>query len=661
MPLLAENNVEWLQADGASPFRLLFLDNPIPMWVYDLETLRFLEVNNAAVARYGYSAEEFGQLHITDIRPPEDVALLLEDIVIAQPALRECGPWRHRLKDGAIIEVSIISHRLTWNGRKASLVAAIDITEQRRKEQALREAEERFRTAFQCAPLGMCLTGLDGRFLQANAALCQMLGYSHEELLNGAWQAITHPEDLQRSREAGRKLNSGEATSVELEKRYLHKQGKIIVARLRISVVKDEQGRASHYITHMEDVTEFRKAEHERQRVMAELHEAKEAAEQASRAKSEFLANMSHEIRTPMNGVLGMTQLALETESLDEVRQYLLLVQSSAGALLSIINDILDFSRIEAGKAQLQPVRFYLRPVLQETLQPLSLAATGKRLALECSIDPVIRDALVGDPGCLRQVLTNLVGNSLKFTERGQITVRVGQEQDNGQTIRLHFTVRDTGVGIAPEKQALIFEPFTQADGSAARRYGGTGLGLSISRKLVEAMGGRMWVESAPGGGSTFHFTAQFGASAPQADQTESAPALEEKPENWRVLVAEDHPVNQLLAVRLLEKHGCAVEVAASGREALEKMEHDHFDVVLMDVQMPEMDGIAATWAIRDKERSTGQHMPVVAMTAHAIKGDQEKCLAAGMDSYVSKPVRKEDLFAAIRQAMKSVREPVGR
>jgi PAS domain S-box-containing protein len=490
----------------------------------------------------------------------------------------------------------------------------------------------------------------EARYVFVNEAFCGMTGYSPDELLGASYRDFADDEQVQvLSDMFASVLKSGEPLKA-FEYSLTRKNGDKRFVEDSVSLKRDAKGQPSGFMGIRRDSTERKITERE-------LAKAKEAAEEASKAKSEFLANMSHEIRTPMNGIIGMTALALDTKLSPYQADCLITVKDSAEALLTILNDILDFSKIESRKLELESIPFDLADVIARTLKPLALKARQQGLALLSEIAPEVQLDLVGDPGRLQQILTNLLGNAIKFTSRGHVRLTVREDVRIEGSTRLHFLVADTGIGIAAEKHTSVFDAFSQADSSTTRRFGGTGLGLAISTTLVQMMGGRIWVDSQPGAGSTFQFTASFdtraGARVMPAVTLLPAPPLLPAPAMRRslsVLLAEDNLVNQRVAEGMLTMRGHRVTVANNGRQALAAIEQTAFDLVLMDVQMPEMDGFEAAVAIRIRERRTGGHVRIVAMTARAMHGDREQCLLAGMDGYLSKPIDRDLLLAVVEQ-----------
>ena len=660
------------------------------------------------------------------------------------------------------------------------------------RTQELQTQKRQFQQLFENAPVGIAMLNYEEEIVDLNKSFERIFGFNSDEVRDMSINDVIVPEDLiEEARELGRLTLDGKDSMKETFRR--RKDGTLVPVEVYCAPILMGENREGIYGMYM-DITERKKAEDE-------MRKAKEAAEAANRAKSEFLANMSHEIRTPMNGIIGMTELALETDLTEEQEEYLGTVRSSAHSLLTLINDILDFSKIEAGKLEIDDVDFDLRESLDGAMKVLAVRAHGKGLELICDVAPEIPDALVGDSGRLCQIIINLIGNAIKFTDSGEIVAKLRMESRTEHEVAVKFEVSDTGIGIAPEQQARIFQAFEQADASTTRKYGGTGLGLSISSRLVRLMGGQLWVRSEIGGGSTFGFTAHFKTTSTDARQSLSklAALLKDLPvlvvddnstnlqlleinlANWganvtsansgsaalavlkeaaaqgtpfglvvldhqmpemdgftaaelikadpllrrtrivmqtstalngnakriqeleldgfivkpvsqpsllnavtralegssgrtemidasrahlearhrplRILLADDNEVNQRLARKLLEKRGHSIASASNGREAVELFDAQPFDLVLMDVQMPEMNGLQATAVIREKQAVTHARIPIIAMTARAMKGDREECLAAGMDGYVSKPISSADLFRVIGELIPSLFE----
>ncbi|NDQ58352.1 MAG: response regulator [Acidipila sp.] len=527
-------------------------------------------------------------------------------------------------------------------------------------------------------------TNSEGIITVFNTGAEKMYGYTAAEMIGKQSPQILHVgaevkargEEL--SRQVGHPVN-GFGVFVEYARRgqlddqewtYVRKDGTRFTGILAVTPLRDERGRMGGFLGIVKDITEIKDyMQHleEARRVeqqtasrlsllVVELEQAKQRAEDATRAKSEFLANMSHEIRTPMNAILGMTELALDTKLPPQQRAYLRTAKDAANSLLGLINDILDFSKVEAKKLELDRIGFSLRHLLVDTLKVLAVRAQQRSLGLAVHVRSGVPDGLVGDPARLGRILVNLVGNAVKFTEKGEVVVHARVESQEEEQVILHFAVTDTGIGIPGEKLEHIFEAFAQADSSTTRKYGGTGLGLAITRQLVDLMGGRIWVESLPSQGSTFHFTALFGVDktrvSPKSVRPSRAAAISQQKSrrSLHILVVEDNPVNQELTVHLLERRGHRTAVADNGHEALRAVERQSFDLVLMDLQMPEMGGLEATQLIREQEKETGKHLPVVAMTAHAMQSDRERCLAAGMDAYLAKPFEAKDLFETVEK-----------
>ena len=748
--------------------------------------------NEAATRMFGYSATEaLGKdLHCL-LAPPEHHEAIRKgmelfrttgkgvvlDRILELTALRKNG-------EPFPVEISVSPFRLDGQWHVVGMIQ--DISARKQAEAALRESEDRFRQLVNNTPVLIWMADQEGRYTYVNDSWLTFTGRTREQELGQGWMDNLHPDDRERILQTY-PAACARQQSFELEYRLRRADGGYRWLLAAALPQRSTRGEFVGYVGSCTDLTE-------RREMIDALLRAKEAAESANQAKSEFLANMSHEIRTPMNGILGLTALTLESELTPEQRRYLEMVQESGESLLRLLNDILDFSKIEAGKLDFDEVEFSLDEILGTALMPQGQRAAAQGLELTYHVAADVPDNLLGDPGRLQQVLVNLVGNAIKFTERGEVAVDVQLESATDREVVLHFLVRDTGIGIPPDRQRLIFQPFTQADSSTTRRYGGTGLGLTISARLVQAMKGRIWLESEPGQGSTFHFTvcllrsrsqtakarpsspvelrgqavlvvddnatnrhileelllrwqmtpllAADGKTAlatlerslassqpialvlldcmmPQMDGFKLAEQIRRRPRladlplvmltsspqsgdaarardlgiaavlikpvrpaelldtivrtlhgvkrkpcrstpkpapadslasGHRILLAEDNQINRLVALRMLHNMGFEVKVAENGQEAVRLAQQEPFDLILMDVQMPEMDGFEATAAIRAWEKDTGRHIPIIALTAHAMTGDREDCLAAGMDGYLPKPIHIKELKRVIAE-----------
>jgi two-component system, sensor histidine kinase and response regulator len=765
----------------------LIVSNPIAIVAQDLQG-RIELANPAFHELFGYSPEETTGKPLDDLIAAGDLKAeanaICED-VLARKIIHRIS--QRRRKDGSLVDVEIHGFPFVINGTpRGSFALYQDIRDRVIVQRELRRSEELFRTLSEAAPVGIFCADANGQLLYLNNRLVEMTGCATGDVLGTGWISFVHPED----REIVKKLwDAGNSMGMELkdECRFLTPEGHINWVEWQTRALRGPDGSLQGFVGVVEDVTKRRASEHR-------LREAKEAAEAANRAKSEFLANMSHEIRTPMNGVLGMTELALDTDLSPEQREYLMMVRSSAEALLAIINDILDFSKIEAGRLDLECAPFSLIECIEESMRPLAMRARQKGLELAWSLKGEIPELVKGDSTRLRQVLLNLAGNAIKFTREGEVSIRAERLLSGNSQIEVCFSVSDTGIGIPADKHRQIFEAFCQADSSTTREFGGTGLGLSISAQLVRLMDGDIWLESEPGRGSTFFFTVKFApvsagemsqpastykdlagktvlvvddkeinrqllakllprwglrpvlaasgeeavqtmaasaargavypivlldqnmprmsglqtakeirhlapkattsililSSSPktpdlglrnrlgiltyltkplrratlleallkavrvgEADPSEAAAASDTKGERrLRILLAEDNAVNQRLAIRLLEKMGHHVTLANNGQEAATLAQQNNFDLIFMDIQMPMMSGFEATRLIRQQQLSGARSTPIIAMTAHAMVGDQEKCLQAGMDGYLAKPIRSPSLRAEMDRVL---------
>jgi PAS domain S-box-containing protein len=511
--------------------------------------------------------------------------------------------------------------------------------EQAKLDQRLRDQQFYTRSLIESSIDPLITTDPAGFITDVNKQMEALTGWTRDELIGSPFK--THFTDPERA-EAGIKLVLTDKKVTDFELTAIDRSGKKTVVSYNATTIYDRQRKLQGVFAAARDITESKLVE-------AELHQARAAAESASETKSDFLASMSHEIRTPVNSIIGVAALLAKTTLTSEQRKYVEIFSRAGENLLLLINDILDLSKVEASQLDLERTEFSPTELVDKTLEMLAVRAEQKGLALVCEIAPGTPKNIVGDPTRVQQVLLNLLGNAIKFTETGEVSLRVSPD---GVSPTLRFTIADTGIGIPAEKLAHVFERFTQADSSTTRRYGGTGLGLTISRQLVELMGGRIWVESELGKGSVFSFAAPFEILT--GAKRETAPRIGDKPAPpilaLNILLVEDYPDNRTITLAYLQDTPYRIEIAENGAIAFEKFVLGHFDLVLMDRQMPVMDGLTATRAIRTWEKANHRPpTPIIALTAAALKGDREKCEEAGCTAYLTKPIKQEVLLQAIR------------
>lgn len=615
--------------------------------------------------------------HCADLIPPADRQRYrdqLERRLTGQTALL---PYQHQYlrPDGTTVTVEVHEHKLENRYRQTVglRLASVDVTERKKSEDRAYETAAELRALFQAFPDLFLRLDREGNVLDCKGGQSSDPFLSPDKFAERNLQEILPAPVVELFGDAQDKVRKSAAVEI-IEFTVEGRQGQqVYESRLLpltwddwIAVVRNITARKSGELK----LTEYAQ---ELERKNEELESALATAREATQLKSRFLANMSHEIRTPMNGVLGMTDFLLATKLTEEQQEYADSIKRSADALLTLINDILDLSKIEAGKLRLDRVPFQLATTVNEVASLFALEARMKGLEFLSLIPSDLPGVVVGDPGRLRQVLTNLLGNALKFTDHGEIGVQAELVSEATNVIQIRFTVHDTGTGMPADQQSRLFESFIQGDGSSTRRHGGTGLGLAISKQLVELLGGEIGVASEPGQGSRFWFTASFGKPAPgelpalkappaksivrpPAKVQAAAPVKRAVPatqrptfvaSHLRVLLAEDNEINQRITLRLLEKLGLSADAVVNGREAVQALEKRKYDLVLMDCQMPDMDGFEATAIVRSREGST-RRTPICALTANAMEGDRERCLAAGMDDYISKPVGLEKLQKAV-------------
>ncbi len=597
---------------------------------------KIIDANNAAVDLYGYKRRELLELSVFDlIEGGRSVAI--EEMKNGE----KDGVFFetiHKRQDGTPFPVEVSAKTSKINEKRVIICIIRDISERKNSENALIDSEEKFRQVFHNSSDAIFVQeinedGANGRLIEVNQTAGDMFQYTYEEFFeldDPIFKIIQAPGDTERN------LNElSEKDYITLQTKARRKDGSVLPVEVICSHCYLNEKKMA--INIVRDITE-------RLAVEEALKLAKEEAETANQAKSEFLANMSHEIRTPLNGIVGMVNLMRLSNLNQEQQENIKIIKTCVNALLNVINDILDFSKMEAGKLEIKKQNCDIKALVEHTIKAQAPVAAAKGLELNYAFSAVVPQYVMADFHRIQQVLNNLISNAIKFTDIGEVWVKVKNLSVAKQPIQLLFVVEDTGIGIAEENRQQIFESFSQVDGSFTRRFGGTGLGLAITRQLVELMGGKIWVESTEGQGSRFYFQLNFEPGLAETSQQEKQLDYFKISEQYKILLTEDDKVNQLVISRMLNECGYGVDVAENGYEAVEMVRKNSYDIILMDIQMPEMDGIEATRRIRE----FNQEIPVLAITAYALHGDREKFLSQGMDGYISKPIKVEKLIEEI-------------
>ncbi|BBD09415.1 PAS domain S-box protein [Desulfovibrio ferrophilus] len=636
----------------------------IPDLIYRLDNEGRVTFVNKAIVNYGYTPEEVVGRHILELVHPEDRKQAMHRVDERRTGDRRTSSLELRLmtKAGTLVDMELRTDRLqpepillfdaegVYEGVTPVPEAfagtqgmARDVTEARRAEQLHRERETLYRVMFENTGTGMASIGSDGTIIKINSKFKEICGWTNETVAGTNFLQYVAPEHRTFAGTNHQRRQMGEDVPSEYELDLLSKDGQVIHAFVQVGLLPE----SGQTIVSVVDITQ-------RVRTEEELRRARDVAEQANRIKNEFLANMSHEVRTPLNGILGMAELVMLGELDEDQLESIEMIRESGRNLLAILNDLLDISKIEAGRLETEKREFSLSDVLRQVQTHFGTQAARQGLEFDIQRDPDAPDALLGDDVRIRQVLFNLVGNSLKFTDEGSIIVRVDRLDTSASdgALRLLFCVEDTGIGISDEFQHVVFEPFTQADGSFTRKYQGTGLGLGIVKRLVTLMEGSVTVDSAEGQGTSVYFSLPVTPAREEPMVPQGQLMINDLP-RLRVLVAEDNTVNRIYAERVLAEMGHTVSSVSNGREAVQALSQERFDLVFMDISMPEMDGLEATQLIRESSNGIlDPKVPIVAMTAHAMKGDRERFMQAGMDGYVAKPMERDDLVMTILRVL---------